>query len=73
MTDVAGGLRRSATPLLELGGLIAAVFLAAIVNILAARHYTRWDWTRDKRWSLSPATAETLEEPVRFKPVPLLA
>jgi hypothetical protein len=45
---------------LELAGIVAAVVLAAVVNVLAARHFTRWDWTRDRRWSLSPATLETL-------------
>jgi hypothetical protein len=44
----------------EVAGLVAAVVLAAVVNVLAARHFTRWDWTRDRRWSLSPATLETL-------------
>lgn len=45
---------------LQLAGVVAAIVLAAIVNVLAARHFTRWDWTRAKRWSLSPATLETL-------------
>ncbi len=45
---------------LQLGGLAAAVVLAGLVNVLAARHFTRWDWTRDRRWSPSPATLETL-------------
>jgi hypothetical protein len=45
---------------LQLAGIVAAVVLAAVVNVVAARHFTRWDWTRDKRWSLSPATLETL-------------
>jgi hypothetical protein len=44
----------------ELAGVVAAVVLATTVNVLAARHYTRWDWTADKRWTLSPATLETL-------------
>ena len=45
---------------LEVAGILAAVVLAAVVNVLGARHFTRWDWTRDRRWSLSPATVETL-------------
>jgi hypothetical protein len=52
---------------LEVGGLIAAFVLAAIVNVLGARHFTRWDVTRDRRWSLSDATVQTLdtlEQPV---------
>jgi hypothetical protein len=47
--------------LLDAAGVVAAVLLAAMVNVLAARHFTRWDWTRDRRWSLSPATLETLQ------------
>lgn len=45
---------------LQLGGLTAAVVLAGLLNVLAARHFTRWDWTQDHRWSPSPATLETL-------------
>ena len=45
---------------IQLLGVAAAVVLAAVVNMLGARHFARWDWTRDKRWSLSPATTETL-------------
>jgi hypothetical protein len=51
----------------QLAGVVAAVVLAFVVNMLADRHFTRWDWTRDRRWSLSPATVETLhslEQPV---------
>ena len=46
--------------LLQLAGVVAAVVLAALVNVLGARHFVRWDVTRDKRWSLSPATVEVL-------------
>ncbi len=52
---------------LQVTGIVAAVVLAAIVNVLGARHFKRWDWTQGKRWSLSPATVETLhtlEQPV---------
>jgi hypothetical protein len=52
--------RVDAAQALQLAGLVAAVVLAAVVNVLGARHFTRWDWTRDRRWSLSPATIETL-------------
>src|ERR1019366_8792724 len=45
---------------LQLAGLAAAIVLAGVVNVLAARHFTRWDWTAHKRWSISPATLETL-------------
>jgi ABC-type uncharacterized transport system len=36
------------------------VVLAVVVNVLAARHFTRWDWTESRRWTISAATAETL-------------
>ena len=52
---------------LELAGIAAAVVLAVVVNVLAARHFARWDWTEGKRWSISDATLETLrglERPV---------
>src|SRR5258708_21876960 len=45
---------------LDLAGLVAAMVLAVVVNVLSARHFTRWDWTTTRRWSLSPATLETL-------------
>jgi hypothetical protein len=42
--------------------------LAVLVNILVARHYKRWDWTRGGLYTLSDATVETLHalaDPVR--------
>ncbi len=45
---------------LQLAGVVAAFVLACLVNVLAARHFTRWDWTADRRFSLSPATLATL-------------
>ncbi len=45
---------------LDLAGVVAAIVLAAAVNVLSARHFTRWDWTTSHRWSLSPATLDTL-------------
>jgi len=42
---------------LQVAGVVAAVVLAAVVNVLG---FARWDWTKDNRWSLSPATLETL-------------
>ena len=53
-------LRVDAAQALAIGGVVAAFVLAAVVNVLAARHFARWDWTADRRWSLSPATLETL-------------
>jgi len=49
-------------------GIIAAMVLAVLVNVLAARHYRRWDWTRGGLYTLSDATVQTLgalEEPVK--------
>lgn len=48
-------------------GIIAAVVLAVLVNILVSRHYKRWDWTRGGLFTLSDATTQTLhalQEPV---------
>lgn len=51
---------RKVTQVAQLAGIVAAVVLAAVVNVLGARHFARWDWTGDRRWSLGPATVETL-------------
>jgi gliding motility-associatede transport system auxiliary component len=48
--------------LLQLVGVVAAIVLAAVVNVLGARHYTRWDWTNSHRWTLSPSTLSTLRD-----------
>ncbi len=50
-------------------GLVAAMVLAVLVNVFAARHYKRWDFTRGGLYTLSPATVQTLKslgEPVRL-------
>jgi hypothetical protein len=47
--------------LLQLAGVAAAVVLAVGVNVLAARHFTRWDWTQARRWSVSSGTLQTLQ------------
>lgn len=41
-------------------GVLAAVIVALLANILAARHYERWDVTSARLYTLSPATIETL-------------
>jgi hypothetical protein len=43
-------------------GLVAAAFIAVVVNVLAARHFRRWDWTRGGLYTLSSATLATLHE-----------
>ncbi|AKT39747.1 GldG family protein [Chondromyces crocatus] len=62
---------RHGTPLLTKlsasAGIIAAMVLAVLVNVLASRHYKRWDWTRGGLYTLSDATVQTLralEEPI---------
>ena len=45
---------------LDHAGIAGALVLAAVVNVLAARHFARWDWTQSKRWSVSGATVQTL-------------
>ena len=44
----------------QLGGVAMAVVVAVMINIVAARYYKRWDATSNKRYSLTPATVETL-------------
>ena len=41
-------------------GIVAAMVLAMLVNVLVARHYRRWDWTRGGLYTLSEATVGTL-------------
>lgn len=41
-------------------GIAGMAVLALVLNLLAGRHYARWDLTREKRFALSPATVETL-------------
>jgi len=44
-----------------------SVLVAVLLNVVSARHFTRWDLTRDKRYTLSSATLSTLKnlpEPV---------
>ncbi len=44
----------------EAFGVLAAMVLAVLVNVLVARHYRRWDMTQHRLYTLSPATLETL-------------
>jgi ABC-type uncharacterized transport system len=46
--------------LVEAFGVAASIVLAVLVNVLVARHYHRWDMTRHRLYTLSPATLETL-------------
>lgn len=47
---------------LPLSGIAAIAVLALLVNVLAGRHFKRWDFTSEKRYALSPATLETLHD-----------
>ena len=44
----------------RIAGLMAAMFIAVVLNALGARHYKRWDWTKGQRYTLTSATVETL-------------
>lgn len=50
------------TQISQLVGVVAAMAVVVLVNVLVARRYTRWDWTESKRYSLTPATVQTLRE-----------
>ena len=41
--------------------ILLALFLAAMVNSLAFRHYKRWDFSRDQKYALSDKTKRFLE------------
>jgi hypothetical protein len=43
-------------------GIAAAMVVAVLLNVLVARSYSRWDWTENKRYSLSSATVQTLRD-----------
>ncbi len=50
-------------------GVFFAALLAATSNLLVARHYQRWDWTKDALYTPSQATLDTLaaiREPVEI-------
>ena len=41
-------------------GVLLAMVVAVLGNVAVGRHYTRFDWTTNKRFTLTPATLETL-------------
>ena len=50
-------------------GVAASVVIAILVNVLAARHYTRADWTSAQLYTLTRPTRETLkalDEPIHL-------
>lgn len=46
----------------KLIGVVAAMAVVVLLNVIAARRFTRWDWTANKRYTLSAATAQTLRD-----------
>jgi len=46
----------------KLVALLAAAVIGVLINVYSARHYTRWDVTGDKRYTLADATKTTLHE-----------
>jgi hypothetical protein len=47
--------------LLDLGGVAAAFALLVLANVVGARHWSRIDASQGARWTLSPASLETLK------------
>jgi len=54
-------MRRLGIGLSVLLSVVAAVCLVLMVNYLAARHFTRYQWTSDARYELSAPTKRVLE------------
>ncbi len=50
------------TEAVSLVGVASAVVIAVLVNVLAARHYSRADWTAGKLYTLTKPTLETLHQ-----------
>ena len=48
--------------IVKLVGLVAAALVGVLVNVYSARHYSRWDVTKDRRYTLSEATKRTLHD-----------
>lgn len=46
--------------ILNPAGWVATLVLSTVINIVAARHMVRWDWSSGSRFTLAPATVETL-------------
>jgi hypothetical protein len=54
------GVKAYAGRLLEASGVVAAIVVGVLLNVLVARHYRRWDLTSQRLYTLSPATLTTL-------------
>jgi len=53
---------KRSTEAISLVGVAASVIVAILVNVLAARHYSRADWTAGKLYTLTKPTTETLHQ-----------
>ena len=54
------GVVTNTTKALSAAGVIGAIAVTALINVLAARHYKRWDFTSAQLYTLTPATVSTL-------------
>ncbi len=54
--------QRSAARLYTVLGVLLVCCLVLMSNYLAFRHYTRWDWTSERRYTLSERSQEVLRE-----------
>jgi len=54
--------RRREQRLYSVLGALLVCCIVLMANYLAFRHYTRWDWTSERRFTLSERTTETLRE-----------
>jgi len=43
-------------------GLVLAMIVVVLLNVVSTRRFTRWDWTANKRYTLTPATVQTLHD-----------
>lgn len=46
----------------QLVSVAIAMVVVMLINVVSVRRYTRWDWTSNQRYSLSPATVDTLRQ-----------
>src|SRR6184192_4413984 len=56
-----GGIRRFRIGFNVLAQILLVLFLIAMVNSLAFKHYKRWDFSRDQKYALSDKTKRFLE------------
>src|SRR6185503_15960705 len=46
----------------QLVSVVLAMIVVVLANVIGARRFTRWDWTSNKRYSLTSATIQTLHD-----------